>query len=75
MKSYKNDIDENACHTITYSEAASFFKEKRELLERLNEINSGLRRLQQQNPDAVAEARMDVPFRDLLGRKKQDCTV
>lgn len=56
--------------SATYARATLIFNQKRELLARLSTINQELRELQRLDADAVAAARIDVPFRNRPGRKK-----
>lgn len=63
---YRPDVRENA----TYVRAARIFNEKREILQKLSELNRELRDLQDTDADAVAAARTDVPFRNRPGRTK-----
>ena len=55
----------------TYEKAVAYFGEKREILERLSQINRELRKLQTLDADIVAEALADVPFRKSPGRTKK----
>jgi hypothetical protein len=56
--------------TVIYTRATIIFTEKREMLSKLSLLNQELRELQHQDADAVAAARIDIPFRNSPGRKK-----
>jgi hypothetical protein len=53
--------------TPAYARATTIFIEKRELL-----LNRELRELSNVDADAVAAARIDVPFRGTPGRQKRN---
>lgn len=53
-----------------YTRATIIFNEKREMLTKLSVLNHDLRRLQRQDADAVAAARVNIPFRNWASRKK-----
>jgi hypothetical protein len=55
----------------SYARAAIIFNEKREIYDRLSELNFELRSLVQQDADAVTAARLDVPFRHPDKRSKR----
>lgn len=75
MKFAKSNVDVNECQTTTYARAEALLNEKREMLERLNEINRELRILVIRNSDAVAAARTTIPIRKPPGRKKLGCAA
>ena len=56
--------------SATYARAIMMFNQKRDLLAQISVLNQELRDLQFLDGDAVAAARLDVPFRNSPGRKK-----
>lgn len=59
----------DARESPAYARAVVIFKEKREVLCKLNELNRELRHLSSQNADAVTAARLDISFRSPCGGK------
>ena len=60
----------NGRETEEYEQAIILLNEKRQLYERLAEVNQALRVLVKANPEAVHAARADAtPFRNLPGRR------
>ncbi len=60
----------DARDTVIYTCATIIFNEKREMLSKLSLLKQELRELQHQDVDAVAAARIDIPFRNSPGRKR-----
>jgi hypothetical protein len=61
-------VDHSLRLSSEYVEARSLFEEKREAMARVAEIDRALRRLQDEDSDAVAAARIEIPFRRPRGR-------
>lgn len=70
LEAGRRRLGEDANALETYEKAAAYFAEKREILERLNEINRELRKLHKSDAYIVAVALDDVPFRNKPGRRK-----
>jgi len=70
MDTRTNFVRADARATDTYLRATTIFNEKRELLSKLSSLNQEFRDLQHLDADAVAAARIDVPFRNAPGRRK-----
>ena len=70
MDARTNFLRSDARVSASYARAVNIFAEKREIFARLGELNRELRELQHLDADAVAAARIDIPFRSSPGRKK-----
>jgi hypothetical protein len=70
MANFSSQLDKQLRSTDAYGKARLLFNEKREVFQRLNEINKKLRDLNTESPEAVIAARNDVPFRNPPGRQK-----